>query len=361
MKTRAALLIPAVSALSLVPLSAATVAVEAFNNATVQTGGPRSGSSGKAFFNIEGSSNGTFASYGVADFTVGSLGAVTGITSATVSLTQSNASFTTDGSLELFLDASPTLSNIESGTSPLAFDGSDPGTDTDAGDGDLVLIPLGTVSFTQTATGDVDVFNLALSPLAEAELLTRLNTSDTIRVVFGTGDATVAATYAGYSNTTYDGPTLTLTYVPEPSTGLLAAGALGLLFLRKRSAQGPDRSRVSRRPYRADAEETAGLIGDARVPEHGVLQAAAEGIRRGRQAGRHRPRPGEIIRGQQLVGNAERILRTLQPDGGVALSRFFRPHETDLRQVGDERIGGQGVLLEVRAAIAIRIGLDAGH
>ena len=41
---------------------ATTLTVEAFDNATVQPAGPRSGGSGKAFFNIEGSALGNFAS-----------------------------------------------------------------------------------------------------------------------------------------------------------------------------------------------------------------------------------------------------------------------------------------------------------
>ena len=48
--------------------SAELVQLEAFNNATVQPGGPRTGSSGLAFFNIEGSDYGNFASYGVMQF-----------------------------------------------------------------------------------------------------------------------------------------------------------------------------------------------------------------------------------------------------------------------------------------------------
>ncbi|MBB5353161.1 hypothetical protein HNR46_003415 [Haloferula luteola] len=235
-------LILSVSGLALSSLQAATVAVEAFDNATVQPGGPRSGSSGDAFFNVEGSANGSFASYGVADFAPGPLGTVTDITSMTLSLSQSNAGFTTDGGLNLYLDTSVSLSSIEPGSSPLAYDGSDPGTATDVSDGDLTLISLGTVTFTETASGDVDVFNLTLSPTAEAEILARLNASETIRVVIGTGDSTVAATYAGFSNSSFAGPTLTIEYVPEPSSGLLVMGGLsGLGLLRRRMRDGSPR------------------------------------------------------------------------------------------------------------------------
>jgi hypothetical protein len=200
-----------VIALALIALAAAVavaqadmLSIEAADNATVRPDGPRSGSSGKAFLNMEGSANAAFASYGVADFNFGTLSStVLSINSVTLSLTQSNAAFTTDGGLVISLDTTSPLVDIQPGTSPLAFDGADPGTATDVSDGDLTLSSLGgPFAFVQVANGNVDNYPLTLSPA--------LNNGDTIRIVIGTGDATVAATYAGATNSTYEGPTLTI-------------------------------------------------------------------------------------------------------------------------------------------------------
>ena len=219
-------------------VSAVMLSIEAADNATVQPGGPRSGGSGKAFFNVEGSANGNFASYGVADFNYGTIPTVTAIISASIQLTQSNAGFTTDGPVVISLDTSATLADIQpGGTSPLIFDGTDPGTDQDVADGDIALDPFsGTFNFVEGMDGDVDAYTLGLSASLEAELLSRLNAGDTIRLVIGTGSDTVAATWAGATNDTFDGPTLVLDVdqIPEPTTLALAALALAALIVTRR-------------------------------------------------------------------------------------------------------------------------------
>jgi hypothetical protein len=224
--------------LSSLPIQAGLLSGEAFDNATVQAAGPRSGTSGKNFFNVEGAGSGSFASYGVADFLFDSVpDTVLGITSFSISFTQSNAAFTHDGQLVFSLDISSTLADIQPVTSPLAFDAANPGTATDVNQGDLSLLTLGTGTFTKVANGTVDTFSLSLTPQAQSALVTKLNNNDTIRVVIGTGDDTVAATYAGFSNATVDGPTLAIMYtpVPEPATTALftALGCLGLVAFRR--------------------------------------------------------------------------------------------------------------------------------
>ena len=49
----------AYAALCTSPATSASITLTAFNNATVQPAGPRTGSNGKAFFNMEGSVNGS--------------------------------------------------------------------------------------------------------------------------------------------------------------------------------------------------------------------------------------------------------------------------------------------------------------
>ena len=203
------------------PAHAAALSALASDNATVQPAGPRGGGSGKAFFNIEGSANGTFASYGVADFGFGVLpGTVIGVNSATIELVQSNAGFSTTGVVLFSLDQTAAPVDIQPGTSPLAFDGAEPGTATDVSQGELMLVGFGGGPFTYAvvASGQLDSYALTIGAVAQAELVSRLNAAQPIRIVVGTGEAGVAATWAGYTNSTYTGPTLKLDVTYDTGT-----------------------------------------------------------------------------------------------------------------------------------------------
>ena len=192
------------------------LAAEATDNATVQVAGPRTGANGKNFFNIEGSANGAFASYGVADFSFGILPyPVIAINSMQLQLTQSNAAFSATGPVVISLDQSSPLANIQPGTSPLANDGVDPGTATDVTQGDLSLLALGGGPFVYTpiANGSVDSYTFTLDAPSTTELINRLNSGATIRLAIGSGASSLAATWAGFSNATYSGPMLNLDVV----------------------------------------------------------------------------------------------------------------------------------------------------
>jgi hypothetical protein len=190
-----------------------TLSTEAFDNATVRPAGPRTGASGKNFFNVEGSANGVNASYGVADFDFGvQANTVTAINAMSLQLTQDNAAFTHDGALVFSLDSKDPGSDIQPGTSPLAYDGADPGTATDVTQGDLTLLAIGGGPFTfvTVATGNVDTYTFTPSAAVQTEIINRLNSHKPIRITVGSGDATVAATCSGFSNALRVGPTLTL-------------------------------------------------------------------------------------------------------------------------------------------------------
>jgi hypothetical protein len=91
----------------------------------IQPGGPRTTDNGTAlvdfFFNAEGSSNGSNASYAVADFSGLHLGITSlgQLNSLSLTLTQANAAFTTNGTFGVYL-STDTTTNIGLG-SPLTF------------------------------------------------------------------------------------------------------------------------------------------------------------------------------------------------------------------------------------------------
>lgn len=212
----------------------------AFDNSTVQPGGPRSGGNGQKFFNVEGSGNTTFASFGVADFKGSSFnyGApVSAINSAELVLTESNAAFTAPGSLNIYLTQDITT-GIDNGSSSLMFQASSgpDGIGTQLSPHSLI----GTGMFSSsgnTNTGQVDTYALTLSSADKSYLVSQLNSGNDIRLIIAPADASVAATFAGFTNTAQAGPVLTIdaAAVPEPALlGVLVFSAT--LALRRRCA-----------------------------------------------------------------------------------------------------------------------------
>src|SRR5579862_773041 len=99
------------------PVSAAVATALATDNATIKNAGPRTGASGKSFFNVEGDNNlAANASYGVIDFSGASfhVSGASAVSALTLTLTESNAAFSTPGSVEVFL-ASDSSANIQPG------------------------------------------------------------------------------------------------------------------------------------------------------------------------------------------------------------------------------------------------------
>jgi hypothetical protein len=187
--------------------------------------GPRPGVNGKQFLNMEGSANGGGASFGVVDFQTGPM--TIQVASLTVDLTQANAAFTQNGALNFYL-STDTATNIEPFTSPLAFNPAD--FPTGIGGQLSSLLPLGAGVFTQVTSGTVDAFTFSPSFAVTSYLTSQISTGGPIRLVIAPADATVAATYAGFSNTEFAGPELILA-TPVPETGTRAGVSLVLLTL----------------------------------------------------------------------------------------------------------------------------------
>ncbi len=184
-------------------------------NATVQPAGPRTGTNGTNFFNIEGSANTTFSSFGVIDFLLSNEsfgGTVTGVNSVTLNLTESNASFTAPGNFSVYVTDNTTTSIANNGTSPLFFTDSTNsgtvGTDTvgpvpPSPDTLFPLTFLGTFNFTtmgNTNNGQVDMIPLAFTGSSLTGLVNLINSNATLRLVLTPDDVGTAATFGGATN-----------------------------------------------------------------------------------------------------------------------------------------------------------------
>ncbi|RIK86696.1 MAG: hypothetical protein DCC67_02465 [Planctomycetota bacterium] len=191
-------------------------------NATVLSTGPRPGLNGQAFFNIEGTALGAFASYGVLRFETAALGLLFDETfgaggwqvwSIELGLTQSNASFSAAGPVSVWFTGEDATS-LAPPTSPLAFPHDD-GEFTDAQ-------RIANLAFTPAASGTLDYYELFSrnsSPTAGAAALEQdLRNSGVVTLVLAPEAATVAATYAGTGHATWNGPLLFVTAVPRPGS-----------------------------------------------------------------------------------------------------------------------------------------------
>ena len=65
------------------------------------------------------------------------------------------------------------------------------------GDAFGTLYPLGTGTYTETMTGDVDTFTLSLDSAGEAFAISQINSGGLLRIIATPADLGVQATYAG--------------------------------------------------------------------------------------------------------------------------------------------------------------------
>ncbi len=185
----------------------------AYETGTIQLTGPRPPSNGDNFFNIEGSINGAFVSYGVARFDLGdvqnSFNIAFGagnweITSVELQLTQEHASFSADGAVRIYFSPDDIV-DCKTALSPLVYPLFDvPGVP------DLALgnnmLPVCEYFFVDGVTGDINAYNQVGGPAGGGEafnlvqdLLNDLTNDLICTLVFEDADAGVAATYRGQS------------------------------------------------------------------------------------------------------------------------------------------------------------------
>jgi hypothetical protein len=200
---------------------AATAAdAPATNNATVQPAGPRSGTNGKKFCNIEGRgvpSSDQFASYGVIEFNSADLqlGQVTHVTALKLILVQDLASFSSRGLQHLYVTEDLTTSIEPLSPPECFFDLSDVH---GLGNQFQPLHDLGTGQFDIVRTTWVDpyTFNVQAGSALETYLKNQINSGGTIRVIVAPefsdqDDELVAGTFGGYTSTTGTQPYLNVT------------------------------------------------------------------------------------------------------------------------------------------------------
>jgi len=177
-----------------------TVGANAVNNATVQPGGPRGGLFGKVFFNIEGNQFGSFASFGVVDFSAADFGlsaAVADVQGITLKLYDAPASFSANGTVRVWLSEA-TAVDIEPTTSPLRWNAS--ALPDGVGNQLQPLHLLGSGTYTKTTLDTEFVYTLTVPASARQYLVERLNSRGRIRLVVTPAEDGVAATYAGHNH-----------------------------------------------------------------------------------------------------------------------------------------------------------------
>jgi hypothetical protein len=237
------------AALTLSAARAATSAsVNAAANATVRPAGPRSGTSGVRYFNVEGSTNGANASFGVlrfdasdlksafeADYGVGGYA----ITNVTLALTEANSAFTAPGTVG-FAFSSDNTTDISSANTSLKYDAVN-----SPSSNQFVQQYIGDGAFTTTGNtnnGKVDEYALLTGTAGSLSLANAIQGGGTVTLIVNDLTPAVAATWAGAANTSVAPPALRVTAasaasVPEPSAlALLAGAAPALLALRRRRA-----------------------------------------------------------------------------------------------------------------------------
>lgn len=103
------------------------LAAPALQTAIITATGPKQGSTGTRYFNVEGKSTGKYADFGVVRFDISKIKSDLAkqlgkgkVTDVTLSLAQSNAAFTKDGTVDFYFTPDDTT-DVTSASSPLKY------------------------------------------------------------------------------------------------------------------------------------------------------------------------------------------------------------------------------------------------
>jgi hypothetical protein len=164
--------------------------LEAASTATVLSSGPRGGSNGARYFNIQGKANTQYAGFGVLDFPIpADKAAIDQANRLALTLTQSLARFSKDGKVKFYL-----VADLKVPYRDLKFDA-----DTADGLGNQfeTRFPLGAGEFKKEKTGTENVYALTLDEAARTALKDQVKSAERIRIVVVPDGEEVAATFFG--------------------------------------------------------------------------------------------------------------------------------------------------------------------
>jgi hypothetical protein len=172
--------------------------IVASKSLTVLGAGPRQGSGGSNYFNIQGKNKEKYAGFGLLVFPLPKGDGNADVKTLTLALVQSIPAFSADGKIKFYLaqplDAEP--SSLEK----LKYDPTAAGGL--AKDAFKSLQALGAGEFKKIETGKSDTFVLSLDDMARDELRSLLKTGGSLHIVVAPADDDVAATYFGAGNET---------------------------------------------------------------------------------------------------------------------------------------------------------------
>lgn len=237
-----------------------TSSVVAFDSQTIQSSGPRSGGGQPFFFNIQGSNNDDFASYGIVDFELtnsefSTTSLITSVTDFRLELIQNDPFFDASGSFDVyFTSGNSTAESLGINFENLiydSFEGGNPGIVSTDFPSDPELIGS---DFSFTANNDLALTTMNFNSLPKTvsdAMAAAINNGTRFSFILAPGetDPDVSATFSGVGNFDYDGsifdskgnvlagPSLTgmtVVLIPEPSSTLLIGLAGGLLYWRRR-------------------------------------------------------------------------------------------------------------------------------
>ena len=230
--------------------SGQTVTKVAASNATIRSGGD----TGTPWFHNAQVPGAGFESYAVSSFSFSAadfgLATLSGVSVVTISYMQSNAFFTSDGPIELFVSFDATVASGD--YTGLTHSGTGAGLDDTQFSDSPSTQSLGTGTFTEVSDGHVDTYTLDFTGTMETNLVNAINSGSSFSLILGAPSGSTAATYAGIQSfdyasngnpTTGQEPdskltTLSITAVPEPGfyAAIFGLLALGLAIARRSRA-----------------------------------------------------------------------------------------------------------------------------